>query len=236
LQAQTRIIGYAGRDFESTDAASRNLAAIEFLNRVQLHFSNAQLSAAYLFNLDPTLRQGPITIQDVNSFYPYNNRSLYAIEISGGQLKHYLEHAARYFRTFKEGDRVIRVGGENNDMAESSYDIVQGVNYVIDITRPVGDRIRDITYQGRPVEVTDVFTMAISSSRLNGMGGYLAAMGFDRNNPPTIVYDSRSDFGRADQIQGLIAQYIRERRTIWPETPTNFKIVTAPFQPVETKF
>ncbi len=33
------------------------------------------------------------------------------------------------------------------------FDILAGAHYRIDPTRPVGDRVRDLTYQGKPMDL-----------------------------------------------------------------------------------
>jgi 2',3'-cyclic-nucleotide 2'-phosphodiesterase/3'-nucleotidase len=233
LQAQTRVLGHAVSDFTATDVASRNLAAIGFLNEVQLHFSQAQLSAASLFNFDPKLKAGAITVQDVNTFYPFDGNYLYAIQITGAELKKYLEHSARYYTTFKEGDRVITVGGDNA-LAEFNYDIIQGVNYVINVAQPPGERVSAVTYRGQEVSDTDTFTLALSSMRYNGAGGYMAAMGFNPTNPAQVVFNSQTSTN--GQIRELIKKYISEKKTISPQTPTNLRVEAAPFEPVKTHF
>ena len=75
--------------------------------------------------------------------------------ITGAQLRAYLEQSARYFRKH-DGvyDTDPQIPGFN-------YDIVSGVDYTIDVDRPVGERITQLEYQGRAVVPTDSFTMAL---------------------------------------------------------------------------
>jgi len=98
--------------------------------------------------------------------YPYEN-TLRAVKISGQQLRDYLEHSARYFRTYEPNQRII-----NDSVAGYNYDVVSGVVYNVDLSRPAGQRIRGLAYEGRIVQPTDSFTMAVNSYRQAGGGGY----------------------------------------------------------------
>lgn len=235
LQHLSAPIGNINSEFTDADTQLKNLGLVNLINDVQLQASKAQLSAASSFGLNPEFDKGIITNQDANSLYRFESY-LYSIEVTGKQLKQYLEHAARYYKTFKEDDRIIRVGGENNEILGFNYDVVKGVDYTIDISKAPGERIKDITYNGNKVNDEDTFTLAINSFRYNGSGGYMTAMGFNADNPPIILFDSQKAFGNFGQVKELIASYIKSQDSISPTTPTNITISTGPYTPVETKF
>jgi 2',3'-cyclic-nucleotide 2'-phosphodiesterase/3'-nucleotidase len=47
-----------------------------------------------------------------------------------------------------------------------------GVTYEINPAAPVGSRIQNLCYQGKPVQDEDVFTMCLNNYRYSGAGGY----------------------------------------------------------------
>ncbi|HJW10070.1 MAG TPA: 5'-nucleotidase C-terminal domain-containing protein, partial [Holophagaceae bacterium] len=58
------------------------------------------------------------------------------------------------------------------------YDMVDGVTYALDLGKPVGSRVVDLKFNGQPVRPEQSFTLALSSYRLRGGGGYMEAMGW----------------------------------------------------------
>jgi 2',3'-cyclic-nucleotide 2'-phosphodiesterase/3'-nucleotidase len=164
---------------------------IDFINWVQQSVTGAQLSATAAFNLQAGFGAGAIRLADVVALYPYEN-TLKAVKIDGGTLKWYLERSALYFRTFRPQEPVV-----NDSIPGYNFDIVSGVSYSIDLSRPPGSRIQDLQYRGRPVLPTDTFTLALNSYRQAGGGGY------DRLRELPVVYD------RGEGLRDLLVEAIR---------------------------
>jgi len=220
-------IGVANDAFTAEGATVRDTALIDLVNEVQRHYGHAQLAAAATFNPKAQIRKGDITLQDISALYIYENY-MYTIKITGAQLVNYLEHSAKFYKQFNPGDEKVGTNGENGNIPDYNYDMIQGVNYRIDITQPAGSRIKDLTYQGRPVRNEDVFTFAINNYRFNGGGGFMAAMGFDSSHKPVVLFDSQKAFGDAGQVRELIIRYIKEKGTINPASllDNNWRLIT----------
>ena len=62
-------------------------------------------------------------------------------------------------------------------MIPYNFDVIQGASYRIDPTAPVGARVKDLAFRGRPVAPGDRFTLAVNSYRAQGSGGYTALKG-----------------------------------------------------------
>jgi 2',3'-cyclic-nucleotide 2'-phosphodiesterase/3'-nucleotidase len=110
----------------------------------------------------------------VRQFYalaPHENR-VAKIRVTGAQLRTYLEHAATYFN-YSHLPELI-----NRSVRLEDYDVLDGCSYALDISKPPGKRVAALKYGGKPVEDAQTFTMAISSARLAGEGGYMDAIGF----------------------------------------------------------
>lgn len=164
---------------------------IDFINRVQQSVTGAQLSATAAFNVEAGFGPGPIRLGDVAALYPYEN-TLKAVKIDGATLKWYLEKSALYFRTFRPGEPIV-----NDSVPGYNFDIVSGVSYSIDLSRPPGSRIRDLEYRGRPVTPADTFTLALNSYRQAGGGGY------DRLRQLPVIYD------RGESLRDLLVEAMR---------------------------
>ena len=131
---------------------------IGFIQAVQQKVTGAQLSAASDFRLESGFNAGDISRGEVAGVYPYEN-TLKAIRITGAQLRAYLENSARYY-SLRDGKIGI-----DPAIAGYNFDMVSGVGYDMDLSQPVGSRIRNLQYKGRDVAPADSFTMAINSYR-----------------------------------------------------------------------
>jgi 2',3'-cyclic-nucleotide 2'-phosphodiesterase/3'-nucleotidase len=182
----------------------------DFVLDVERRASGAQLASTAVFSVDNSLAPGPITVGEMAALYPYEN-TLRAVRISGAQLRAYLEHSARYFRSDASGvEPDPTIPGYN-------YDVVGGVDYEIDVSRPIGDRVTRLEFQGKPVAPADTFTMAVSNFRQAGGGG------FSMLHDAPVVYDQQRD------IRELLIEEVRKRGTIRPEqfAGTKWRVVNS---------
>ncbi|HKH82296.1 MAG TPA: 5'-nucleotidase C-terminal domain-containing protein [Gemmatimonadales bacterium] len=198
LQWSDSTIGEAHGTMRAASARMEPTPIINFVNRVQLDRTGADLSAASAFDLRAGFDSGAIRIRDLLALYPYEN-TLRVIRITGAQLKAYLEHSARYFKV----DPVGRIS-INDSMPGYDFDIVAGARYEMDLRRAVGDRIRNLTVRGRPIDQSKSYTLALNSHRQTGAGGYGMLRGAQ------VVYD------KSENIRDLLVQEIRVRKTIAP--------------------
>ncbi len=142
---------------------------LDFVLETMRRASGADLASAAAFSLDVNIPAGKVTVAQLAMLYPYDN-SLRALRISGAQLRAYLEQSARYFRVRGTGD-TARVDAEPS-IPGYNFEIVAGVDYEIDLTRPAGQRITALSRDGRPVADADSFSIALSNYRAVGAGGY----------------------------------------------------------------
>lgn len=205
--AHARAVRYATEPVGSTPVAWRADSArvrdtpiIDLLLEVQRRAAGADLAATNAFSLDAGLGPGPITMGDIARLYPYENNVLRAVRITGRQLREYLEFSARYFREDATGDSLV-----DPSIPGFNFDIVAGVEYVLDLTRPIGSRVTTLARAGRPVADTDTFTLAVHDYRQSGGGGYPVF----RHAP--LVSD------RQQVIRELLIEEVRRRGTIRPE-------------------
>lgn len=169
---------------------------IDLVNQVQRRTAGAQLSATAAFNPQAGFGPGHVRLRDLAALYPYEN-TLRAVRIDGATLLRYLERSAEYFRTFTPAGPVI-----NDSIPGFNFDMVSGISYAIDLTRPVGSRILQVTYRGRLVQPTDTFTLALNNYRQAGGGG------FDMLRNLPVVYD------RGQSIRDLLINSVRTAGTL----------------------
>lgn len=195
------VIGYSPVRWEARESRVRDTPILDFINEVQRKVAGTDLSAAAAFNLNAVIPEGEITVADLAGLYVYDN-TLRAIRITGAELREFLEKSAEYYHGWPadEGETVT-----NFSVPGYNFDAVSGVEYTIDLSRPVGQRVIELKYRGVPVPPEQSFTMAINNYRQGGGGGY------------TMVADAPVIYDRQEDIRELLIEEVRRRGTIRPE-------------------
>lgn len=208
-----RQIGTSAAVWESTAARTRDTPILDLINEVQRSVTGADLSSTAAFSLSARIPQGPVTVADVAGLYIYDN-TLKAIRITGEQLRAYLEKSAEYYLPCP-GAQCERV--TNPAVPGFNFDVVSGVDYALDLRRPVGERVVRLERNGRPVRASDTFTLALNNYRASGSGGFSMLVG-----APT-VYD------RGEGIRDLLIREIERRGALDPAAffRKNWEIVPA---------
>lgn len=198
VQYATTPIGSTPVKWRADSARVVDTPLMDFILEVERKATGAQLASTAAFSLEASLAAGPITISRLAALYPYDN-TLRAIRISGAQLRAYLEQSARYFRK-DDGGRVT----VDPSIPGYNYDMVAGVDYTIDVSKPAGERITQLDFDGRPVAPTDTFTMALNNYRQTGGGGFTML----RDAP--VVYDHQ------EEIRQLLIDEVKRKGTLKP--------------------
>ena len=198
IRYATTAIGTTPVAWHADSARVVDTPLIDFILEVERNATGAQLASTAAFSTNASLAPGPVTLARISALYPYDN-TLRVVKISGDQLRAYLEQSARYFQRDADGRF-----GVDPSIPGYNYDMVSGVDYTIDVSRPAGERITTLTYEGRPVAATDTFTMAVNNYRQSGGGG------FSMMRDAPVVYD------RQQEIRQLLIDEVRRKGTISP--------------------
>ncbi|MFL5623202.1 MAG: 5'-nucleotidase C-terminal domain-containing protein [Gemmatimonadaceae bacterium] len=191
----TTPIGTTAEQWSADSARLRDTPLIDFILETERKAAGSDLASTAAFSTDVVLNPGPITIAQVARLYPYDN-TLRAVRITGKQLRDYLEFSSRYHRTPTSASAPLETDPQ---IPGYNFDIVSGVDYVIDVSRPLGSRITRLDYEGRPVRDADSFTMALNNYRQTGGGGYAMLSG------APVVYDKQQE------IRQLLIDEVRSR-------------------------
>lgn len=191
----------------------RDTALVDAIHAVQLHYARADVSFTALFNPRVRVPEGPVMVRQVAALYIYENE-LYAVEGTGRMVKDALENAARYFVSCK-GESCGRAPLVNGTVAGFNFDTAQGVEYEIDLTRPEGDRIRNLRRNGRPLDPDQKLRIAINNYRAGGSAGY------DMFRGAPVVWRS------TEEIRDLLIRYYTDRGKLPAEADGNWRILPA---------
>jgi 2',3'-cyclic-nucleotide 2'-phosphodiesterase/3'-nucleotidase len=129
---------------------------------------------------------GPLSVRHVFDLYPFPN-SIVASVATGAQILARLEAGTAVYRMVRPGeqDQPLIDPGTSGFILE----LFPGLTYQIDLSRPPGvpGRIRDLRFEGRPVERTMRFVVASNSYRLGTHPELAGEVILDGNTPVTSV-------------------------------------------------
>lgn len=206
----SRVIGQSPKELSAGEAGFRDSAILDLIQRVQLEAGQADVSMAASFNPRAHIARGPVTVRDIAGLYVYEN-TLVVLEVTGQQLKDALEHSARYFLPYAPGKTAAEL--VNEKVPAYNFDIAEGVNYDLDISKPVGARIQNPRFHGQPLSPTQKLRLATNNYRLNGGGGY------------TMYKNARVVFRSGEEIRDLIIDWVERHQTVPGEPTNNWRIV-----------
>lgn len=191
-------LGTAPTEWSASFSRAMDTPLIDFINRVQLVASGAQLSSSPSFTTSGGLGPGLVRIRDVHGIYPFEN-TLKVVTINGAGLKQYIERSGAYFQRWTGGRAIT-----TPNFPGYNYDMVSGVDYVLDLSMPSGSRVRQLVYNGRVVEPSDVFSLALNSYRLSGGG-------FDMLGSLPVTFES------TDTVFEMLIEEVRRVGTLETE-------------------
>ncbi|MEN6571814.1 MAG: 5'-nucleotidase C-terminal domain-containing protein [Anaerolineaceae bacterium] len=174
----------------------------DLINQVQMDAAEAagfpvDASLAALFNNSAYLDAGPIKLKDAYRLYIYDN-TLYVVEATGQMVKNELEWTANYFNQYFYEPAGVTV---NSAVRDYNYDLWSGIEYKLDVTKPVGQRVVELTLNGEPLAMDQTIKVALNNYRATNKALFGQAK---------ILYQS------TDQVRDLIVNWIEARGTISP--------------------
>ena len=188
-------------------AFSKDTGLSSFINDVEQYYSGADVVTFSFDHQKARMDKGDIKKKDIIFNYRYAGGDVTVYEMTGKQLKEYMEWSANYFDTIQPGDTEYRYNAERKKSKYVTYDIFGGVNYKIDLRNPQGSKIVDLTLaDGKPVTDDMKLKVGMNSYRfaqLNGKGGI-----WDGQQIP-VLWESKVAMGREKgTIQNMMIDYI----------------------------
>jgi len=188
----------------STDATLRSYAGIPVIS-CSAPFKAGRNGASDFTDVAPTASPAtPFALQVRNpgDLYLYGNNNIQAVKIKGSDLKNWLETSAKQFA------QIDPAGTATQDLVPSystifNFDVFyaegNALTYQIDVTKPVGSRIVNLSYQGLPVADTADFIVATNDYRASGGGAFPGIDG------------SKTIIKSPDANQAVVAAYLRKQ-------------------------
>ena len=203
-------VALADEPLSSEFSRVRDTALIDAIQEVQLKYAKADVSFTSSFNTRVRVHKGPVTVREIAALYLYDN-TLYAIEGTGRMVRQALENSARYYLPCKDdcsNDQLI-----NTKMAGFNYDMAQGVEYEVDVSKPEGQRIRNLKWKGKPLADDQKLRLAVNNYRAGGSGGY------------TMFKDAPVLWRSSDEIRDMMVEYYTHRKKLPVSPDNNWRVV-----------
>ena len=218
---QDDVVGSAAAKFQPEDEISgipqgwlEDTAVLDLINMIQMEAAQADVSACALFKVTSDLPQGDLNYGNVFDIYKFDN-TLYRVTVTGAELKAYMEWSVSYYNQWQEGDVTISF---NPDQPSYLYDVFAGVDYEIDLSKPVGERIQNVMFKGEPLTDDQTLTLAVNNYRFSSA---LKSKGL-------VAGDK--EWESSGSIRDMIVAYLAENSPVSPEVDNNWKIVGVDLQ------
>jgi len=185
------------------------------------------------------VEKGPLTFRNAADLYLYPN-TLVVMKVTGQEVKDWLECSAGQFNQIDVNSSKPQSLINWDGFRTYNFDVIDGVKYQIDVTQPArfdgdctlqnknAERIKNLTYQGKPVRADAVFLVATNNYR--AYGGKFAGTG-----------DKHIAFASPDENRAVLAAYIsaetKKHGAVTPSADNNWRL--APIvakQPLDIRF
>ncbi|MEL7697240.1 MULTISPECIES: bifunctional 2',3'-cyclic-nucleotide 2'-phosphodiesterase/3'-nucleotidase [Pantoea] len=184
------------------------------------------------------VEKGALTFRNAADLYLYPN-TLVVMKISGAQVKEWLECSAGQFNQIDPHSSKTQ-SLINWDFRTYNFDVIDGVNYQIDVTQlarydaecqlihPQASRIRQLSWQGKPIDPQATFLVATNNYR--AYGGKFAGTG-----------DKYIAFASPDENRSVVAAYIsaetKKQGEVRPQADNNWRLAPiASATPLDIRF
>lgn len=196
-----------GKNHGVSIAFSQDTGMSSFITDVQRHYSQADVTS-FAFDYETVrLDKGEIKKKDIIYNYRYAGGDVSVYELTGKQLKQYMEWSADYFNTIQPGDTNYRYDEVRGKSKYVTFDIFGGVSYKIDLRNASGQKIVDLALaDGRKVTDEMKIKVGMNSYRF----GQLTKKGgiFEGQSIPTL-WESKVALGQEKgTIQNMMIDYI----------------------------
>lgn len=170
----------------SRDAFFGSSAFIDYIHRMQLEETGADVSLNAPLTFNTTINAGPVHMSDMFKLYRYENH-IYVLRMTGKEIRKHLEMSySQWTNTMKTPDDHIMLIAERtvNDKQRMgfknltfNFDSAAGIDYEVDVTKPDGEKVHILRFSdGRPFDEQAWYKVAMNSYRGNG-GGELLTLG-----------------------------------------------------------
>jgi len=224
-------IGYFARTIDTHDSFFGSSAFTDFIHRIQLEMTGADISINAPLSFNATIKKGPVHVSDMFNLYRYENKLCVLLMTGEEILKHLERSYDLWANTMKsKDDYVVKLSQQTlNDNQRYgftnltfNFDSAAGIEYEVDVTKPDGKKVTiKKMSDGRKFDPEATYKVAMNSYRANG-GGELLTKGAGipaSEIPDRVIYRSKYD------QRHYIIEYIKKHKNIDPKPLNNWRFV-----------
>jgi 2',3'-cyclic-nucleotide 2'-phosphodiesterase/3'-nucleotidase len=211
----SRVLGTTTTKFQPeneirgvAEGRMQDTAVMDLIMKVQLEVSGADVTACALFKDGSDLPKGDIYYSNIFDIYKYDN-TLMTVNVTGAELKAYMEWAAACYNQWQPGDINISLDKDHPDYL---LDLFYGVNYEVNLSKPAGERIENVMYKGAPLKDDEIIKLAVNNYR------YSSALKSKGLVAGTMDWES------ANSIRDMLVDYFAKNSPVAPTVDNNWKI------------
>ena len=186
----------------------QDTAVMDLILNIQLANSGADVTSCALFKDTSDLPEGPINYGNIFDIYKFDN-TLCTLEVTGKELKDYMEWAAECYNQWVPGDINISFDPEYPGYL---YDMFAGVDYEINLSNPKGERIENVMFRGEPLKDDQVLKLAVDNFHYSS--------GIKAKN----LAEGKRDWESSGSIRDMIVEYFAEHSPVAPTVDDNWRI------------
>lgn len=160
---------------------------INLLQEMQLHFTQADVSATAVMSDKAKGFDQLVTLRDVILNYPYANQ-LCRVKLTGRQLRKIVEYSLAFLQKDKNGQISFKERWLKPKPLLYHFDVFYPLVYAADISRPEGHRLTKFELKGVDIVDDQVYHLAVNNYRAMGGGFY------PEYSPDKIEYTLDQDY------------------------------------------
>ena len=216
-------VGILNADLWTRDAYRGMSDYMNLIHTLSLGCKPADVSFAAPLTFNGRVASGILKYNDLFTIYPYENQ-LFVVKMTGDEIKRYLEASYdKWINTVgKADDTLLKIQNQDDPRTQSqrwsfvnrsyNFDSAAGINYTVDVTRPVGERIAiSGLADGSAFDPLREYNVAMTSYRASGGGGLMKEVGIDTDRIDERVV------ARYPEIRNILYDYLMENGSIDPE-------------------
>lgn len=217
---QDNVLGHAAADFQPVNEIKglpegrlQDTAVIDLIGTVQLENSGADVTAVALFKDTSDLKKGDLNYGNMFDIYKFPN-VLYTVKVTGAEMKAYMEWAAECWNQWQPGDINISFNPEKPGYL---HDHFIGLNYEVNLSKPAGQRIENVTFKGQPLTDDQVLTLCVNDYRYTGL----------KNEG---IISGEKEWESSASVRDMLVAYLAEHDPLEPVVDNNWKITGVDLQ------
>lgn len=205
-------VGTSPREFLAGPERFQPNALLDFIHQTQLEAGHADVALTECLAPSARVPAGPVTVRHLFGLFGVELK-LVTLELTGAQLRAVLEESARYFLAARPGQPPEN--WVHPDYPRYNYYLAQGVTYDLDAASPPGQRIRNLLFQGRPLDDARRLRVVTNIYLANGAAGYNMLHG------AKVLWRSQQD------LRELLIARLRRLGTLPAEPIANWRLLPA---------